>query len=292
VGCRRPGRVVGILAVTAAIAACASSDGSAERAARPVRAPLPMAARHLPEGCHAVVHFDLSASRTEATAAARSLLSADAPERRVLEQARALGNLDLERDLTSALVCHALEGERVHTLLVAGGDFPGAAVVPALEGALDGVEVTRMAGLEVASFLVEGHRWFAGQAADGAIVLGDHEGLVQSALPEGDRAAALGMRFDAPISVRADGPVIDRAARAAGAAPEMIGATRVVATGGPTLTVRVDYPTAARANEAAAPLRELLDRRLGESTRVVARALGAQVVVDVDSTHFARSWGP
>jgi hypothetical protein len=36
---------------------------------------------------------------------------------------------------------------------------------------------------EVASFQIEGRSWFAVQAADGAIVLGDHEGLVQSALP-------------------------------------------------------------------------------------------------------------
>ncbi|MEJ7730576.1 MAG: hypothetical protein WKG00_15315 [Polyangiaceae bacterium] len=294
-----------LLALTGTMVAagCGEAEEPAARAVASAMAAPSRAARHLPEGCEVVVHYSAGASRaapSPGNAAVRALLPGGGDDELAMAQLRALGAFDPERDVDSALVCLSAGG--LHQVMVAAGDIPLGALLPAIEADTPSVERRRVDDVEAVVLTVDERRWTLGQAADGAIVVADDDALFAGALRESTRAAELAMRFDAPLSVHAGQAVLERLGAPppggvvpAGGSPArgpfaaaLAGATRLDMSGGAGACLRVDYDTVERASAAAPVLRDLVDRRVDESTRVRARVEGSRVVLDVDAMHFVR----
>jgi hypothetical protein len=291
------------LAGMTAAAGCGEAEESAARAAPSAMVAPSRAARHLPEGCEVVVHYSAAASRaapSPGSAALRALLPGGGDDELAMAQLRALGAFDPERDVESALVCLSAGG--VHQVMVAAGDIPLGALLPAIEADTPSVERRRVGEVDAVALTVDGRRWTLGQAADGSIVVSDDDALFAAALRESTRAAELAMRFDAPLSVHAGPAVLERLAApppggvvpAGGSttrgafAAALARATRLDMSGGAGASLRVDYDTAERAAAAAPVLRDLVDLRVDESTRVQVRVEGSRVILDVDAMHFMR----
>lgn len=291
-----------LVGMTAA-AGCGQAEESAARVAASAMAAPSRAARHLPEGCEVVVHYAAAAARTAPSpgnAALRALLPGGGDDELAMAQLRALGAFNPERDVESALVCLSAGG--LHQVMVAAGDIPLGALLPAIEADAPSVERRRIGEVDAVVLVVDERRWTLGQAEDGAIVVSDDDALFTGALRESTRAAELAMRFDAPLSVHAGQAVLERLAAPppggvvpAGGSPTrgafaaaLVGATRLDMSGGAGASLRVDYATVERASAAAPVLRNLVNRRVDESTRVRARVEGSRVILDVDAMHFMR----
>ena len=167
----------------------------------PARA-LPMAARHLPRGCDAVVHVSFAAKGGKR--ALLEQLGFETPAGEVGLLAKSLAAIDVDRDLDDALVCMAMREDKIGFAIVAGGSVPGDAIVPALEGAGKAIARTKLAGEDFALLEVDGERWLAGQAPDGAILFGNDDHLLTDALSESDAVVALGLPLEAAFAVRAN----------------------------------------------------------------------------------------
>lgn len=292
------------LALAAPALGC-GGDEAETSAARAPGAPLvapSRAARHLPEGCEAVVHYASTgaAATSPGAAALRALLPGGGDDQIAIAQLRALGGFDPARDVDSALVCLTQGGAQ--QVMVAAGDIALGAVLPPLEAEIPGAERRRIGEVEAMVLTVDERRWIIGQAADGAIVVASSEVLFAAALPESTRAAELGMHFDAPLSVHAGRAVLERIAASqvgvvagddgdGGRSPFaalLAGAVGLDMSGGAAASLRVEYESAERAAAVAPALRDLVDRRTDESTRVQARVAGSRVILDVDGMHFVR----
>jgi hypothetical protein len=253
------------LAGIAAGAGCGEAEEPAARATQRVMVAPSRAARHLPEGCEAVVHYAAAASRAAPSpggAALRTLLPGGGDDELAMAQLRALGAFDPERDIESALVCLSAGG--LHQVMVAAGDIPLGALLPPLEADAPG-ERRRVGDVEAVVLTVEERRWTLGQAADGAIVVSDDDALFAAALRESTHAAELAMRFDAPLAVHAGRAMLERLAPPAreGVVPAgvepprgafatvLAGATSLDMSGGAGAELRVEYETAERATAAA-----------------------------------------
>lgn len=260
------------------------------------------AARHVPERCQAIVHairpVDARDGSTGTAPAAASsalpaeALSADSPERRVVLEALILGAVDPARDVSEVLVCFAVSENDVRTVVVASGSLPGDALVPTVLATSPGAVRLPLGGFDAVTFYVDDRRWYAAQAADGSVVFGDDAPLVASALPISFRGVDVPIPFDAPLAIYAEGAAVARAMKAEGAPRALMvalaDARSMTLVAGSSASLRLSYPSPARAAEVADPVREIVDRRLDEASRVVARAEGNDVVVDVDSMRFLR----